>query len=255
MRLARSRVVARRSWSLLAALLLTGYTTAAQAQKRQELTAFGSVQLVTGGAYLNVDDLNRRYNKAGFNTISNDGIAFGLAGYGAWGSTLLGLEFGNVDYGEEGSASGRINRLESRHAMVQVGYAVLQKNWVQVYPFLGVGAGSVRAFARNAAASSVGPDTALARNTTPLFDQVVAGAGRDGLWLKGSFLLFEPGVGADFLLRRREGDKLGVVLGVRAGHRIAPNNTTWKWDGREVGAAPDTGPGGNYLRVSIGIGG
>ncbi len=237
-----------------ALLVATLWGAPLAAQRTTELSAFGSVQLVTGGAYMDIEALNARYNKAGYNTISNDAIAFGIAAYGAWGSTLIGLEHGVADFGEEGAVSGRVNRLKSSHTMLQVGYAVIQKNWVQLYPYLGVGGGKVNIFARDAGAATVAPDSSLI-SALPTFDNVISRAGRDGLWVNGGFLLFEPGIGADFLFRRRAADRLGLVMGVRVGNRIAPNNTTWKWSGRSVVAGPDTGPGGTYVRVTFGIGG
>lgn len=250
MRLARSR------WASLtvASLALATLTPSLHAQRSQDLTAFGAVQFVAGGAYMNVDALNARFAEALYPSISDDGISFGASAYGAWGNTLLGIEFGSVDFGQEGLNNGRVNQLKSSHLMATVGYAVLQRNRFQVYPFLGIGSGRVRVLAADLGSATVAPDSSVIGRDV-LFDDAIGRAGRAGTWIDGGFLLFEPGVGADVILRRNPGDRLGIVLGVRAGTRIAPNNTSWRSGGFRVGSGPDVAPTGSYLRVSFGIGG
>jgi hypothetical protein len=54
---------------------------------------------------------------------------------------------------------------------------------------------------------------------------------------------------------RSDASHIGVTFGIRIGTTISPHRTSWSYEGRNVVGAPDAGPVGSFLRLTLGIGG
>jgi hypothetical protein len=87
----------------------------------------------------------------------------------------------------------------------------------------------------------------------PSFDEVATSPGEESV-LDAKVLLYSIGAGADYLVTPR-GASVGVVLGLRAGVQTSPNRAIWTRGGESISAGPDVGPGGRYVRVTVGVGG
>jgi len=168
---------------------------------------------------------------------------------GNWGRLILGGEGAVTDFGEEGNpANGRTSALRSRFYLGQVGYAWFAGRHLNVYPMLGVGAGSmiVTLSDRNGGGAPV-------PGVDPSFTDVALHPNYSSK-LDATYLLFEPAIGADWLVLRSVADRLGLTIGARMGKKISPNRAAWRLDGRKVVGGPDLGPDGTWIRLTAGIG-
>ncbi len=210
---------------------------------------YSSVFVATGGNLINTDDVITRLNTGGYFAISNDGISFGGGVRGSWGRLIVGGEYAAVDYGEEGNPdNGRTVALKNHYYLAQAGYALWAGRHLNVYPLLGVGLGGVTLTLSDRNGGGAPP-----AGKDPTFDEVVLHPNTSSD-LIANYLLFEPAIGADWLVLRSVGDRFGVTLGGRLGKRIAPNRATWKLGGTKVVGGPDAGPDGAFLRLTLGIG-
>ena len=210
---------------------------------------FASVFLATGANLTSTDGINEYIRKGGYFAVSNDAISYGGGVRGTWGRLVLGGEFASVDYGEEGNPdNGRNIGLKSKYYLAQAGYAWYAGRHLNVYPMLGVGVGRVILTLSD---RNGGGAPAAGKQVT--FPEVVLHPNGSSD-LTGNYLLFEPAIGADWLVLRSVADRFGVSVGARLGKRIAPNRATWKLDGTKVVGGPDAGPDGTFMRLTIGIG-
>lgn len=243
----------RRS-AALAALVFCAAPLLAQGARGEGVGAGGtfpyvSVFLSTGGSYSNTNDLNTRLDTAGFFSVSNDAIAYGGGIRGRWGRLVVGGEFSAANFGEEGDPNtGKTSAMRSRLSTAQVGYAWWAGRHLNVYPMLGVGAGTMEVTLTNRNGGGQPP-----AGVAPTFTEVVLHPNYTSK-LEATYLVFEPAVGADWLVLRSVGDRFGLTIGARAGKRMSPNRATWRLAGTKVHGGPDVGPDGSYFRVTFGLG-
>jgi hypothetical protein len=210
---------------------------------------FASVFFGTGGSIAVTSDLNTRLDTAGYFAVSNDAISYGGGARIGFGRMILGGEFAMTDFGEEGSpANGRTSALRSRFYLGQVGYTWWAGRHLNVYPMLGVGAGTMVLTLSDRNGGGAPP-----AGVDPSFTEVVLHPNSSSK-LDATYLLFEPAVGADWLVLRSLGDRFGLTFGARVGKKIAPNRAAWRLNGRKVIGGPDLGPDGMWLRLTAGIG-
>jgi hypothetical protein len=238
------------SWSRRA-LLLCAFTAAsvqAQGIGVGDGQPFHALTFTTGGTWMVVDALNAQLANASFAGLSNDGISYGANGYYAVGRAMLGVDFAQTAYGEEGLSSGRTDALTARQLLGTASYAIIATRRFSLFPTLGVGAGHFDVALRDRSG------TAATTTAQPTFAELAQSPGLESI-VVGSHLLYSVGGGADYLITRTQADAVGVVFGVRAGFLVAPNRTTWTTGDRTVLAGPDASSGGPFIRVVIGIGG
>jgi len=231
--------------SLALSLTLAARATSAAQRAPADGQAFHAIMLTTGMATMSVDPLNARLLPSQFASLSNDAVSYGGAGYFAIGRALLGAEAQRSTFGEEGLNNGRSNSLASMQALATVGYAVVSREHLSIFPELGVGLGRVEVTLRDRGGAS-------ASAATPTFDEVAQAPG-DESRMDGRHLLYSFGGGADALVTR-PGAAAGVVIGLRAGLAASPNRATWTRNGARVVSGPDVGAGGPYLRIVVGLG-
>lgn len=210
---------------------------------------FASLFLSAGGSVAYTGDLNARLDTANYFAVSNDAISYGGGARVGWGRMILGGEFAVTSFGEEGDpVSGRTSALRSRFALGQVGYAWWAGRHLNVYPMLGIGAGTMMLTLSDRNGGGAPP-----AGVDPTFTDIVLHPNYTSR-LDATYLLFEPAIGADWLVLRSVGDRFGLTFGARVGKKIAPNRAAWKHDGRKVIGGPDVGPDGAWLRLTAGIG-
>jgi hypothetical protein len=133
--------------------------------------------------------------------------------------------------------------------MVTVGFAAWTGWRFTVYPFMGIGPGSVKLTLQNRFGVPQAPLT-----QDPAFDEIVLNNAAENI-ITGSYLMFQPGLGFDYLALSGDNSHHGWVLGLRLSTGITPHRTTWTYQGRSVYGAPDAAPVGTMIRVVFGIGG
>jgi len=210
---------------------------------------YATIFFSAGGAYATTGELNARLDTAKFYAVSNDAISYGGGGRVNFGRMIFGGEFSVADFGEEGNAgNGKTSALRSRYWLGQYGYALYAGRHLNIYPMLGIGAGTMIVTLSDSKGGG-----APAAGVDPSFTDVVLHPNFSSK-LDATYLLFEPSIGVDWLVLRSVGDRLGATFGVRIGQKIAPNRAAWKLDGRKVVGGPDLGPDGSWFRLTVGIG-
>jgi hypothetical protein len=233
--------------------LLALATVRAGAQENPNSTAsvapFSNVFLSLGNAFSNVNALNVRFDSTHYDAIAGHGFSIGGGGYVPLGRALFGGEYHDADFGFESTGTGRTNKMHSHYLMATVGYALYTSWHFNFIGFLGVGMGSTKIVVsdRNGGAT-------VGTSTDPLFNDILASPGSSST-LTGSYSVFQPGIGLDYLMLRSDKSQVGVTFGLRFGTTISPHRTEWSYLGRNVVGAPDAGPVGSFLRVSLGVGG
>ena len=208
-----------------------------------------SVFFATGGSLTSTKDLNGRLDTASFFAVSNDAISYGGGVRGRWGRMIFGGEFSAVDFGEEGDpVRGKTSALKSRYYLAQVGYATWAGRHLNIYPMLGVGAGTMSLTLSDRNGGGAPP-----AGVDPTFTEIVLHPNTSST-VVASYLLFEPAIGADWLVLRSVSDRVGLTIGARLGKSMAPNRAAWKLNGAKVVGGPDVGPDGMFLRLTFGVG-
>jgi hypothetical protein len=213
------------------------------------IAPFTNVFISLGNAFSNVDLLNVRFDTAHYDAIAGHGFSIGGGGYVPFGRALFGAEYHDADFGYESTATGRTNKMYSKYWMGTVGYALYTTWRFNFIGFLGAGMGTttIKISDRNGGAT-------VGTSVDPLFNGILANPGFSST-LTGSYSVFQPGVGVDYLMLRSDKSNVGVTFGLRFGTTISPHRTVWTYAGRNVVGAPDAGPVGSFLRLSLGIGG
>ena len=230
-------------------LVLAAPRASAQDTANQPVAPFTNVFISLGNAFTNVNALNVRFDSTHYSAIAGHGFSIGGGGYVPFGRALFGAEYHDADFGYESTDKGRTNKMHSHYFMATAGYALLTTWHLNVVGFLGVGLGSTRITVsdRNGGAT-------VGTTVDPLFNDILASPGFESV-LTGSYSVFQPGVGLDYLMLRSDHSHIGVTFGLRMGTTISPHRTTWSYQGRNVVGSPDAGPVGGFLRLSLGIGG
>ena len=235
-----------------AALVLFAFaatSAAAQEVASGQPAPFTNVFLSLGNAFSNVNALNVRFDSTKYDAIAGHGFSIGGGGYFPFGRALFGAEYHDADFGFESTGTGRTNKMNSHYWMVTGGYALWSSWHFTLLGFLGAGMGTTKITVsdRNGGATA---STAI----DPLFDDVLAHPGFSSV-LTGTYSVFQPGLGLDYLMLKSDSSHVGVTFGLRLGTTISPHRTAWTYAGRNVVGAPDAGPVGSFLRLSIGVGG
>jgi len=210
---------------------------------------YATIFFGTGGSIATTHDLNARLDTAKYFAVSNDAISYGGGARIGWGRAIIGGEFATSDFGEEGDpVHGLTSSLRSRFYLVQVGYSWWAGRHLNVYPMLGAGAGTMQVELSNRNGGGSPP-----AGVDPTFTEVVLHPNYSAK-LDATYLLFEPAIGADWLVLRSLGDRMGLTIGARLGKKFSPNRAAWKFEGRKVIGGPDVGPDGTWFRLTAGIG-
>jgi hypothetical protein len=213
------------------------------------IAPFTNVFISLGNAFSNVNALNVRFDSARYDAIAGHGFSIGGGGYVPFGRALFGAEYHDADFGYESTGTGRTNKMHGSYWMGTVGYAFYTTWKFNVIGFLGAGMGTTKL-----TVSDRNGGTTVGTSVDPLFDDILASPGFSST-LTGSYSVFQPGIGLDYLMLRSEKSHVGVTFGLRFGTTISPHRTSWSYEGRNVVGAPDAGPVGSFLRLSLGIGG
>jgi hypothetical protein len=213
------------------------------------ITPFTNVFLSVGNAFSNVNALNVRFDSARYDAIAGHGFSIGGGAYVPFGRALFGGEYHDADFGFESTGTGRTNRMRSHYWMATVGYALYTTWQLNFVGFLGVGMGTTKV-----TVSDRNGGTVVGTAVDPLFDDILSHPGFSST-ITGSYSVFQPGVGVDYLMLRSDRSHVGVTFGLRVGTTVSPHRTSWSYGGRDVVGAPDAGPVGSFVRLSLGVGG
>lgn len=195
-----------------------------------------------GYLQLDLGDLNRALNSAGYPSLDEGFFTIGGGGYEVRDRFVGGGEFHGV-LGKQKNTAGGTYTLSATGAfgLLRGGYLVHRSSRLDVFPMLGVGLGTM--------------SLKIAQRNALTFGEVLADPGRSATLTNVSFLL-DASVHLDwrFHVRQREPNRDGgVVVGVQGGYALSPWTSRWKLDDlNSVAGGPPIRLRGPYVRVSVG---
>lgn len=199
----------------------------------------GAGYFMIGGSLLDLDGLNATLERGGYSRFPGSFLTVGGGGHALVGRLVLGGE-GQGMMERRGSGADSKTVISGGCGFFDIGYVIHSGSGLQVYPFFGIGAGSV--------------DLKILGSGTAPFEEVLADPGRSAR-LQTSGFLMQIALAADrWLGPAGRGGRSGFFIGVRAGYVFAPAKGAWEIEGTEIGGGPGVGWTGPYLRISIGAG-
>ncbi len=210
------------------------------AQRRRQPptpTQGGRGFFMIGAQQFDLDALNGRLSRAGLPTRDDVLLTLGGGGFFYRNRLVLGGEGHAVLSSAESTGAFR-STLAGGYGLFNVGYAVVARRGLLVYPLVGFGGG--------------GLVVDIEERSAPTFDDVL-GQPRRGSELVQSQLVLAAAIGADRVFARSNG-RGGIAVGFRAGWTFAPDDGEWSLGRNDVANGPGGGLTGPFLRVSIGGG-
>ncbi|MFO0399839.1 MAG: hypothetical protein ACK50T_09470, partial [Sphingobacteriia bacterium] len=120
------------------------------------------------------------------------------------------------------------------YGLLQVGYSLVHKRWLEFFPLVGVGYGSMR----------IGVRADLPEGSFP--DNVSGPGNVRELTSRGPVILLGAGVQARF------GQRNGYYLGARAGY-VNMGNSGWRYSGGQLTDAPTASSSSFFLNLTLGM--
>ena len=202
--------------------------------------------------FTGLSNLNSFIAERGFDEIPPYGFEFGGHGYFFLKNFVIGAGgAGGFTMGSESNAS--TLSLGYGYGQALLGYVVIDKEKLLVFPLLGIGAGGVGFTVSAKETKSFGD--LLAKPTTANMisfsrGMLVGSLSIDLVYFTGK--LRKP-KGEDYGIRKSGG---GLMLGIKVGYFLdIPIDKTWGVEGTEVNGVPDFNMSHIFVLVSIGGGG
>lgn len=190
------------------------------------------VGLTVGYQAVDIEALNDRLGARDLPRFSDDYLTVGVTADLRLGSVLVGAELEGLAKHDEPTAD--FDRtLAGGRAVLNLGWIARPTDRIRVFPYGGVGAGSLRL-------ESV-------QQAPVQFDDLLEDPG-PGAKIVTTEVLLQAGVGADFHLG-------SFTVGARGGYSFAPASPEWRWEDVEILNGPDVGIEGFFLKASVGLGG
>ncbi len=199
----------------------------------------GAGYFMIGGTLPDLGALNGALERGGYSRFPRSFFTMGGGGHAFIGRLILGGE-GQTLLERGRTSAGRESVLSGGCGFFNVGYAVHSGDGLEVFPLIGVGAGSL--------------NLKIAGRDPVSFEDVLQDPGRSARLQKSGFLM-QAALAADRWLRSGRGNgRGGLFIGIRAGYVFAPAGGAWELEGLEAEGGPKAGWSGPYIRISIGAG-
>lgn len=195
--------------------------------------------LLTGGAMIDNDALNERFNANGIGEFSRYAGAIGFGSIHRFRRYVSVYEFESLLW-KKNRADNLVGMLNAGRFTSLHGIQIVDKPWFSLYPLAGIGAGftSIKAWPEE-----IPFDGALTDGA--------ASATRSAL-IQATFLL-DVGFGAHFSKSMSYGKSGSAMVGIRAGYIFDPvKSNRWYRDRSEVRDGPDGNLSGPYVRIILG---
>ena len=199
----------------------------------------GAGYFMIGGTLPDLGALNAALERGGYSRFPRSFFTMGVGGHAFIGRLVLGVE-GQTLLERGRILAGRESVLSGGCGFFNVGYAVHSGDGLEVFPLIGVGAGSL---------------TLKITGRDPVsFEDVLEDPDRSARLQKSGFLM-QAALAADRWLGSGRGNgRGGLFIGIRAGYVFAPAGGAWELEGLEAEGGPRAGWSGPYIRISIGAG-
>jgi len=191
---------------------------------------------------LDLGDLNSSLLAAGLPQLEEKYLTLGGAGFGEIGRFMIGGEGAGLIGQHRSTPSGSYDvSLDGGYGLFRIGYNVVSRGGLDVYPTLGIG--------------GAGTQLEIRGRSAPTFGEVVTDPARSSRLTNGGFLL-GLGIDADYRITlgtTPTGEHGGMLIGISTGYIFCPQASDWTLDGmNSVAGGPSVKVEGFYVRMSIG---
>lgn len=225
-------------------MIVTGLFASSAAGLMATQAAFaeegGLVYYSVGGNLLNPTPLNTLTQAQGYRAYDSWMWGQGIGMYGVIKRFLVGVEYQSL-WGQLSTSGSESLKVDAHYGLLHLGYLAIATPTFQLYPYIGVGPGSV----------SLNSSKAL--NSMLSMSQ---GSNNNLMSATGSSLLIDLGLGANLIVPMSPGnqDSRGPSVALRAGYLLPVTGTNWSSNDLPVTGGPAMNPGGFYTRLMIGFG-
>lgn len=224
--------------TLVCALLICGNLFAQGTDKPKTMRGGGGGFNVGYGNF-NVSKL-QEFLPSDFKSLNNDHLLLGGHGYSFLGNLVIGGSGMGV-IGNSINSSGLKVNVNGGFGTFDIGYLVINKEALKVYPVVGFGGGG---FGIN-----------VARNEDVSVSEVKNSPGREINISKGGFIFnFSANLSFVPVLKYDEEENTygGFMAGIKAGYLYQLPSSNWSYSGGDVTDGPDFGLNGPYITLVIG---
>lgn len=179
--------------------------------------------------------------KPGYPAITDGYYSFGIGGYRVIKNVNIGVDL-NMGVGRRSSTTTATLEPYTANLKLLLGYIIIQRKGVIVYPFVanGYGAFALRMYQADYKYPSFVPYEESRRENVILINQ--------------NFLT-DIGFGTELYLgKNSEKTSQGFKLGVRLGYTYVPPSSQWQASKTPIANGPSFGPSGFFLRLLVGSG-
>jgi len=232
-----------RCFILIAMVFLQSASADAQENLSTDKIYGGVGYFQTGYAFFSQENLNDLLSAYGIPEVQNGSVSFGGGGHSIVNSFIIGGE----GHGLIGGTSTNDEYTVSQgggYGFFNLGYLILQKSMLTLYPVLGIGGGGY--------SITITDRAALPSN----FNDLLADPKTQSTLSKGGFML-NFSLGADFMVAAEQSAEGygGFIVGIRGGYLLELNKNQWHVADQELAGGPDAGISGPFIRLTIGGGG
>ncbi len=208
-----------------------------------------SPKLVGGFGYfsvgiqnLDLNNLNYRLQRNGYESFSSEPLIFGGGGFGVINKLIIGGEGFGIIEEEVISPNGLYKqKFSAGYGLFKIGYIFYSNTQRNFYGLFGIGGGGIQ--------------LKIIQNTIPNFQGIFENPMRSS-FLSNSFFMFNVGLGYTqfFKFNKEKGQAAGFLMGLEIGYNFSIPENTWLIDVKEIGDGPKVGITGLYFRVNYGGG-
>lgn len=214
--------------------LMLGWVTPGFAQ---EDTMSGKMLGFGGMQWINVTEMNRLLLQSGYPQLTDEFYHYGALYQVSDGLLITEIEYSQI-YPQKVSLDVYQTVLGANYLMLNVGFGLVDTDWLQMYPIFGV--------------SRSGMTLEVTEEKPFNFESVISNATRLVELTKVSYVI-QAGIGMDFSFEIGDGTPLKMTFGVRAGYFYTVYSENWMANGISITGGPNTGLDGWYVRFLIGI--
>jgi len=209
------------------------------AQSKTLLQSGGGGGFTIGYGFMDVSKLHD-FVPAGVNKFTNSQFLIGGTGHGYIGRLVMGGSGFGIQ-GDEISTDSFKYKLGGGIGTFDIGYLLLDKEKVKIYPMIGIGGG--------------GFGLRIAQNKNVSLNEVVNNPSREINISKGGFV-FDVSVNLNFIpsLTYNEQDNSygGFMIGLKAGYLFSMPSSNWEFSGGDVTGGPRFGLNMPYIKLILG---
>ncbi|MBN2357777.1 hypothetical protein JXO59_16825 [candidate division KSB1 bacterium] len=231
----------KKTMLLCLVFLFMGYFCTMDAGDKQ-FHSEGRGFFMAGFHTIDVGDLSTALTANGYPKVDNQFISMGGCGYAILNDRLLIGGEGHGLVGDKNSANGYELSLVSGYGLFNIGYIVMKKGDLSLYPMFGIGGG--------------GFTLKIVQEQGRTFDEMLADPDR-GVELNSGGLTLSVALGVDYLINMSKDarEKGGLAFGLRLGYNYTPLVGDWLYEAAEISGGPEIGITGPFVKLMFGGGG